>query len=507
MATDLSQEGSARSSPDGSTGTESGRNPALYRAVWRWHFYAGLFAIPVVVLLCLSGIVYLFRPQLDGLLYGPLRDVRPGQSVVDFQQQLDMVKVHFPDGSVDAVMPAPDRDRSTQFEVSDATGRPWSAYVNPYTGQYLGARDHFHDPSFIALQLHGSLWTGAWLGWLPGGVDPALWGDWYIELVACWTLVLVMSGVYLWWPRGRRRRGGVVVPRWNAPNRRIRWRDVHAITGVLFSFVTVFFLVSGLAWTGFWNQNVLTKALDMTNSGYPRQLIDGATSTKVGDLTDGFKVGWTSSNLPVPVSGEPGSPVQHAGHQGEGRLTWDPSTGAPLDAIVATAQQHYPAGFAIFMPGDEAGVYTVGSFPDGDPKPVQAAGAGGTMFVDQYTGQPLANLPQSSYAVGARTLDWSISVHEGREWGWVSQTLALLGTLAILLSIATSLVMWRARRPKGLGAPRKEPDRRRMLGVVAITAVLGAVFPLLGASILLVLALEFLVVRRVPWLARAFGTS
>mgnify|MGYP003608572640 CR=1 FL=1 len=35
---------------------------------WRWHFYAGLFVIPFMILLSLTGIVYLFKPQLDQLM-------------------------------------------------------------------------------------------------------------------------------------------------------------------------------------------------------------------------------------------------------------------------------------------------------------------------------------------------------------------------------------------------------------------------------------------------------
>ncbi|MGA9826541.1 MAG: PepSY domain-containing protein, partial [Methylocystis sp.] len=38
---------------------------AAYRLVWRWHFYAGLFCLPFIVVLSLSGAVYLFKPQID----------------------------------------------------------------------------------------------------------------------------------------------------------------------------------------------------------------------------------------------------------------------------------------------------------------------------------------------------------------------------------------------------------------------------------------------------------
>jgi uncharacterized iron-regulated membrane protein len=159
------------------------------------------------------------------------------------------------------------------------------------------------------------------------------------------------------------------------------------------------------------------------------------------------------------------------------------------------------------MPADDTSTYTVVTGEDLDPKPVQPVGGGHTLFVDQYTAKPIAAVGEKEFAIPPQILDWSVSVHTGREWGWVSQLLSLLGASMILVSVSTSLVMWRARRPKGLGAPRKEPDRRRMLGVAVITAVLAVIFPLLGSSILLVLALEYLLVRRIPRLARTFGAT
>ena len=38
--------------------------PALsspYRAVWRWHFYAGLLVLPFLMLMALTGALYLFQ--------------------------------------------------------------------------------------------------------------------------------------------------------------------------------------------------------------------------------------------------------------------------------------------------------------------------------------------------------------------------------------------------------------------------------------------------------------
>ena len=38
---------------------------SLYRTIWRWHFYAGAFVVPMVLVLALTGSIYLFKPQLD----------------------------------------------------------------------------------------------------------------------------------------------------------------------------------------------------------------------------------------------------------------------------------------------------------------------------------------------------------------------------------------------------------------------------------------------------------
>ncbi|MCX7900446.1 MAG: PepSY domain-containing protein, partial [Methylocystis sp.] len=49
---------------------------AFYRMIWRWHFYAGLFCLPFVTILALSGSVYLFKPQIDAWFDQPYTHVK-----------------------------------------------------------------------------------------------------------------------------------------------------------------------------------------------------------------------------------------------------------------------------------------------------------------------------------------------------------------------------------------------------------------------------------------------
>jgi uncharacterized iron-regulated membrane protein len=48
-----------------------------YPTVWRWHFYAGLFCIPFILWLSLTGGVYLFKPQIEAWLDRPYAAVAP----------------------------------------------------------------------------------------------------------------------------------------------------------------------------------------------------------------------------------------------------------------------------------------------------------------------------------------------------------------------------------------------------------------------------------------------
>jgi len=41
----------------------------VYRAFWRWHFYAGLLVLPILMLMALTGGLYLFKDELTAVLY------------------------------------------------------------------------------------------------------------------------------------------------------------------------------------------------------------------------------------------------------------------------------------------------------------------------------------------------------------------------------------------------------------------------------------------------------
>ena len=482
------------------------RQKSLYRAVWRWHFYAGLFAIPVIVLLSVTGIIYLFKPQLNGILYGRYMHVTPAAHAQPYEQQQAAVLERYPGASIDDLQTPDNVGRATQFDITTAQGSALAVWVNPYTAQVTGTKSS-NNLVQIAKELHGTLVTGDFL------TGFATYGDAFIEIVAGWTLVLLVTGVYLWWPRGKRRtiRQAFLV-RKRERHKRLFWRDLHAVTGVLFAFFIFAFMITGMFWTGVWGKKVSEEAAKIDGYHYGYYNDTEAPSALRDELPNG-RSPWLFGNLPGstasqrPVSA--GAMVGTAANDG-GTLTWAPGTQAPLDVVVANAQRALGPGSLYIVPpaaDDQQGSFFAGKWYDTDGKANRRPTELGSAYLDQYSADVIATPGFSDASKSAQVIEWGIALHEGRAWGLWSQLIALGGTLSLLLSVASSLVMWRKRRPRGIGGPRLEPNRRIGIGILAVIGGLGLLFPLLGLSMVFILLLEFLVLRRIPPVARAFGLT
>ena len=68
--------------------------------------------------------------------------------------------------------------------------------------------------------------------------------------------MLLITGIYLWWPRQTERLAGVLCVRLHRGSR-IFWRDLHAVTGILTSAYAFFILFTGLPWASFWGGQYL----------------------------------------------------------------------------------------------------------------------------------------------------------------------------------------------------------------------------------------------------------
>ncbi|MBM3106467.1 PepSY domain-containing protein [Pseudomonas sp. P66] len=436
---------------------------SFYNLAWRWHFYAGLFVAPIMILLAITGIIYLFKPQLDPLLYRNLMVVETGHHRQSADSLLQQVQQAYPKGQVSQYLPAIATDRSAQFVVKDG-GRELNVFINPYDGQLLGEQDAKNNLQAVARALHGELMVGTI-------------GDRVVELAAGWGIVLVVSGLYLWWPRGKRT-GGVLWPRLNARGR-LLWRDLHAVTGFWGSALLLLMLLSGMTWTGFWG----AKYADVWNT-FPAAMWNDVPKSdqQARELNSATRqtVPWAVENTPMPQSG---AHAEHAGHAMAMSAPAAPQVSLEQIQNLASTRSVEP-GYSITLPTSADGVYTIAVFAD-DPR------NDATLHVDQYTGKVLVDVRWQDYNNVARATELGVMLHEGKMFGPLNQIIILLVCLMILLGSVSGLVMWWKRRPEGgLGVPPLRHDLPRWKTATVIMLILGAVFPLVGGSMLLVWLLD-----------------
>lgn len=435
---------------------------ALYATVWRWHFYAGLYVAPFLVLLAVTGLVMLADAPIERWQFGSAVSSDDGGAPVTHQARLDGVRAALPEATVVRYQPGRTAAEATRVTVT-VDGRPHTAFIDAGTGRVSRVVSDDRRVRVLAEQLHGTLLLGTV-------------GDRLIEIAASLGTLLIVSGVYLWWPRSTSLRQAFVV---NRNTRRLTWRDLHKTTGVILAPILAFYLLSGLAWTGIWGERYVQAW--STLAAVTAAPDDGAAHTHEA-LNAGSRkvVPWGLEQTPVPSA-----------HDGHGRIT--------LDTAIAAAQG---AGigprFWVAVPATADGVWTVAQTAmNGDvTNPTREL----TVHVNPHTGAIVGQAGWRDYGPAARAMAAGIPLHEGL-LGWANLAATTLVCLAVIALSVSGVVTWWLRRPARdwrLAAPPR-PELARVPLVTWVTAViLCLLFPLAGATIFAIAAFDWLLVRRLP---------
>lgn len=268
--------------------TAAARRKTLYFLTWRWHFYAGLFVVPFMLMLALTGLVMLFDDEIEQARYAEVLNVTPQAQVMPVSQQLAVVQKAYPEAQVTQFIPALQPDLANRFSVLFSDGSTQFVTVNPYSAVVLGTIDRSESWYEWANSIHGTLLIGDW-------------GDYLIEVAASLGMILLVSGIYLWLPLDNARKAGFLKIRVGS-GARIFWRDLHANLGGMLSLVLLFFLISGLSWAGIWGG----KLVQAWNT-FPTYYTWGEKPQSVlthADLNHGSEkeMPWNLEQTPVPQS-------------------------------------------------------------------------------------------------------------------------------------------------------------------------------------------------------------
>lgn len=434
--------------------------PGWYNAVWRWHFYAGMLCLPFVLWLATTGTIFLWKPQIEAWLDRPYDTLAVTGPRASAQAQVAAALKAVPGASLHKYELPQSEGRATRIIVGKR-GVDTRVYVNPYDLTVLGTIREDARPMRVIQELHGKFRMGNA-------------GSYLVEIAACWTVTMLLTGLYLWWPRGRRGLAGLLYPRLRQ-GKRVFWRDVHAVAGIWVAAFALFLISTGLPWAKFWG-SYFKDIRQVTGT------LDGPQDWAVGSPS-GAMLG------------------DHAGHMGMA-MQHAPAPGADLDRVVATA---YRLGIAppvlIAPPAGPGDPWTVAS--DAQNRPLRT-----NLTIDGATGALRSRRDFDQRHWLDRVVGYGIAAHEGALFGLANQILGTLTALLLLTLTVSGAVMWWRRRPEGmLGAPPPLGRPRAGLALLGAIAMLAFWMPLFGATLVAVLVLERAILRRSPRARRWLGLA
>ncbi|WP_347330729.1 PepSY-associated TM helix domain-containing protein [Marinimicrobium locisalis] len=426
--------------------TRSTNTKQWYRTIWRWHFYAGLFCIPFIITLALSGAIYLFKPQIDQWNERHFQNLSSVDTPAAPQTLIDAALNHLPGSTFQSLRLPKDIDDAVVVSTNK-DGERFLTYVHPSNAEVL--HQDGYDNQFIrqVRAFHGELLAGTT-------------GSIFVELAACWAIVLILTGLYLWWPRSAKGLAGVFYPRLSKTGRAF-WRDLHAVTGFWISLMALFLLLSGLPWSLVW----------------------GSAFKEVRQWAEG----------PVQQDWQVRS-NEHQHHHLQG------STDRPsLDAKILNAAQALQLAPPVELSWDK-GLWKADS--QHQNRPLRA-----TAWLDPQTGNVEERSGFSDKGTVDKVVGIGVAAHEGQLFGWFNQFLGVITALGLVALAASGFMLWRKRKPENaLGAPSTlDQHKAKIVGVGVL--VLGVFLPLVGISLVALWALEWSVIRRVKPLAVWLGVQ
>ena len=425
-------------------------SPRVHAKFWRLHFYAGFFVAPLIIWLCITGILYILTPQIESALYTNLLNVAPQDTQATFDAQVAAAQAAYPDRMPTQFHPSKGPGKTayvvmTTHMEAHMTGMRHTGptdnidvYINPYTAQIVGALRQEDRYSRVVMTLHGNLYMGEF-------------GRILTELGTVWSIVLLLTGLYLWQPRRWSQVWGIWAPRIRKWKGRVWWRDFHSVGGMYLTILMTAFLVTGL--------------MISFSSG----TIFALTRVALRQLP-------------------PSAPATLKSQQ------IDRQAQIPLQNLIAIAEaNNLSQSYMITLPVDPTGLFKI-SADNGMAKPEQRH----DVSVDQYNGQVVYSTDWKQYPILTKLTVWGLSFHFGDLFGVVNQVLGTLACIGLIFFTVSGVVMWWKRKPvNAWGLPKAVPGGWAPFpkGLKALIVIECILMPALGVSLLIALGIDTLVLR------------
>ncbi|HEX2627769.1 MAG TPA: PepSY-associated TM helix domain-containing protein [Chitinophagaceae bacterium] len=362
------------------------------KVIGKAHLWLGLASGLIVLFLGITGCILAFQLEIEGLTQ-KFRFVKIEDKPYLAPSELKKVAEQHLVSKTAFDVEYPGKGRAATAMYYDESHYEM-VFMNPYTGEFLQHKNMNRD--FFRFIINGHYYL-----WLPPHIGQPI-----LASATLIFLIMMITGLILWWPRNKAARKQRFTIKWTA-----RWRrknyDLHNVLGFYITWVAIFIALSGLVMGFQWFAKsvywVSSGGQSMVAHDHPHS--DTLQTAKYNDIADRL---WDKHRTTVKDN--------------EGLSVWYALT---KDASVEVVVNHRP------------GTYYKSDYH----------------FYDQYTGEPLkgtgAYAGTYKEASGAdKLVRMNYDIHVGAILGLPGKIMAFFASLIAASLPVTGFMIWWGRRRK-----------------------------------------------------------
>jgi uncharacterized iron-regulated membrane protein len=359
------------------------------------HRWLGLTTGLVVLIVSLTGAIFVWEKELFALTHPELVSVEPGQTRRSFTElHLAAQTALAPGRRARSANVFADPARSVVFfssKVDESKPTYFSeteyfdeVYVDPYTARVLGVHDRKHDPIYLTRMVHEHLLLGS-LGTHVVGASTVVF------------ILMVLSGLVLWWPRNAKVLRTRLRVRMTGTWKRVVY-DSHNVVGFYVHIVLLILAVTGPVWTWRAWQNGIVWTLT-GNANLVGEPVPKVRPTLLG-------------NAPV----------------------------APMDAALRQTRDMVPDAerYLVEIPATATSILTVGAVFDRSSLWEEYE----RYYYHPVTAQLLGDERFEEKNLGMKWRNTNYGIHTGTLFGWPTQILATVACLVAASLPVTGFFIW-----------------------------------------------------------------
>ena len=359
----------------------------MRKTLFNLHLYAGLICGLFLLVASVSGLALAFRPELDPGQNADFWHLKSDTPRLPLDAIVHAAKAIYPNGKISYVHLKPSPTSADMVRFRDGE----ELFLNPFTAQQLEIRNRETAFFYVMEKLHRYLLLGKQGQWITGTASLALG-------------VLIITGIYLWWPKkSKPLKASFTLDRklhgrgWNV--------NLHKVVGIYSSVIIAFAVFTGgaeyLNWVG------KTYFPDLVGRDRELTLASSAPLGSKGAIT--FEAEWQKVQQDI-------GPYQDV-HFG-----WPTQPGGAMTIEYVPAAAEHPNALSY-------------------------------LFLDGYTGEVLKRLPYAEQPAWSRFYMWLLPIHLGTVAGLPSRIMVITGVLGTMFLIVTGFWLYYRRKLNPIPRP------------------------------------------------------